>query len=116
MAPMLEGAPDAGSVRLALIVSRFNEHVTNREWSEVMQVREHHHTLAEDIEGYLPPGECTLVCGKANPAAQILALQTRQLCELRTRHLIDNFRHLTVFDYKRTRRYEGGYFGITEFM
>ena len=45
---------------------QFQLHKTNREWSEVMQVQEHHHTLEEDMEGYLTADESDRVCPRAN--------------------------------------------------
>ena len=88
------------SLRHALRAPRpwehFNEHRTNREWSEAIRVHEHHHTVAEDIEGYLPEDERTAVCAKTNKAAQVLALQSSDLRELRGRGLIDDFRHMEL--------------------
>ena len=37
-----------------------------------------------------------MVCGKANPAAQLLELQSRELASLRSRGLIDDFRHMKL--------------------
>ena len=55
-------------------------------------------SLAEDIADSVEPGEGPAVCGRANPAAQILALQSRDLAGLRERGLIDDFRHVRMQD------------------
>ncbi|MEM1451330.1 MAG: bestrophin family ion channel [Planctomycetota bacterium] len=90
------------SLRHALRASRPWEHVnqekTNREWAARIQIREHHVSLAEDIADSVEPGEGPAVCGRANPAAQILALQSRDLAGLRERGLIDDFRHVRMQD------------------
>lgn len=74
----------------------FKDHRTNREWSERILVHEHHHSVEEDLEGYLPDDERAAVCGQANPAAQILALQSADLRGLRARGLIEDFRHMEL--------------------
>tara|TARA_R110002126_G_scaffold4498_3_gene23643 strand:+ start:1718 stop:2779 length:1062 start_codon:yes stop_codon:yes gene_type:complete len=69
---------------------------TNREWKGRIRVHELHNSLQDDIAGYVPEGEGPKVCGKANPAAQLLALQSRELESLRSRGLIEDFRHMEM--------------------
>lgn len=70
--------------------------LTNQEWDKRIRVHELHHSLQDDIAEYVPDGEGPLVCGKANPAAQLLALQSRDLGRLRSRGLVDDFRHMEM--------------------
>ncbi len=70
--------------------------LTNKEWKDRIKVHELHNTLKDDIAEYVPEGEGPVVCGKANPAAQLLALQSRELQRLRSRGLIDDFRHMEM--------------------
>jgi putative membrane protein len=74
----------------------FARHRSNREWTEAMQVREHTTDLVDELKSYVAEGECARVSHKANVPAQILALQSEQLRELRTRGLIDDFRHMEM--------------------
>lgn len=69
---------------------------TDREWTESIHVHEHHVSLEDDIKEYVPDGEAHVVCGSANPAAQILAKQSKELGALRERGLIDDFRHMEM--------------------
>lgn len=73
-----------------------NRALTNREWKDRIRVHELHNSLQDDIAAYVPEGEGPRVCGKANPAAQLLALQSRELEGLRSRDLIDDFRHMEM--------------------
>ncbi len=75
---------------------QFNQQHTNREWTELMQIREHRVSLEEELTDYLSPQEQKEVLSKANPAAQIIALQSHELRRLRTRGLIDDFRHMEM--------------------
>lgn len=69
---------------------------TNREWSKSIGIREHRVTLEEDIAPYLTPEERGRVLSQANPAAQLLAGQSRRLRALRTRGLVEDFRHMEM--------------------
>ena len=73
-----------------------HQHVTNREWTEWIQVREHRHELAEELADYLEPEELQKVLSLANKPAQLLARQARELRDLRTRRLVDDFRHMEL--------------------
>ncbi len=94
------------SLRSSRPWEQFTKHRTNREWSRAIQVREHHMTLDEEIGGYLDPAEQKAVLSKANPAAQILALQSHELRRLRARGLIDDFRHMEMMNVL-SRLYDG---------
>ncbi|MEM7203044.1 MAG: bestrophin family ion channel [Planctomycetota bacterium] len=75
---------------------RFLAHRTNREWSRAIGVREHRHTVEEELAGCLGPAEMAEVLGKANPAAALMALQSRHLQQLRVRGAIEDFRHMEM--------------------
>ena len=72
------------------------EHRTNREWTEKIGVREHLTPIEEELADKLPAEERDYVCGKTNKPAQILSLQSKQLRELRSRSLIEDFRHMEM--------------------
>jgi putative membrane protein len=72
------------------------QHPTNQEWAAMIGVREHRHSLEEELEGNVPPDELAYVLSKSNKPTQILALQSRRLRELRTRSLIEDFRHMEM--------------------
>ncbi len=69
---------------------------TNREWSDVIGVREHEFSLEEELEPYLSKEDLDYVSSKSNEATQILSLQSKRLRELRTRGLIEDFRHIEM--------------------
>ena len=72
------------------------EHPTNKEWAQMIGVREHRVSLEEDLEGNMSPDELSYVLSKSNKPAQILALQSKRLRELRSRSLIEDFRHMEM--------------------
>lgn len=59
-------------------------------------VREHRHSLEEELDGNMPPDELTYVLSKSNKPTQIVSLQSKRLRELRTRNLIEDFRHMEM--------------------
>jgi putative membrane protein len=69
---------------------------TNREWVERIGIWERSHTVEEELAPYLSEEERRHVDDKSNKAAQILALQSKHLHELRRRDLIEHFRHLEM--------------------
>lgn len=71
-------------------------HPTNREWAEMIGVREHRFSLQDELSSDLPPDELAYVLSKSNQATQILSLQSKRLRELRDRGLIDDFRHMEM--------------------
>lgn len=75
-----------------------DEERTNREWQERAHIHEHHVSIQEDMEGYLPDDEAGLACGMGNPPAHVLALQSKELRRLRERGLVDCFRHMQMQD------------------
>lgn len=64
-----------------------------RRW---FRVDEHENDLVSVLAGYLPADEHALVVATGNRAAQILALQSRHLAELRRAGWIDDFRHMEL--------------------
>jgi len=88
------------ALRHAMRESRPWEHVmkarSNREWNDMIQVHEHTHSLEDDLAGYLDDAESNAVLTKTNKPAQILALQSTQLRQLRQADLIDDFRHMAM--------------------
>ena len=69
---------------------------SNREWAERIGVREHRHSLEEELGPYLPGEEQALIESRTNKATQILNLQSRQLLALKLRGLIEDFRHMEM--------------------
>jgi len=69
---------------------------SNREWGDAIGVREHRLSLEEEIAPYLSTEELEYVLGKTNKATQLLSLQSKHLRELRTRGLIEDFRHMEM--------------------
>lgn len=69
---------------------------TNKEWSARIGVHEHAISLRDDIVDYVPPEDLDCVLSKANPAAQMIGRQSKNLRRLRERGLIDNFRHMEM--------------------
>jgi len=72
------------------------QHPTNKEWAEMIGVREHRISLEEELEPYLSETEHAYVLSKSNKATQLLSLQSKQLRELRRRGLIEDFRHMEM--------------------
>ncbi len=71
-------------------------HQTNREWADRIGVREKRFTVEEELDGYLSDAELAHIDAVANKPAQILALQSKSLKELRSRDLIDAFTHMQL--------------------
>jgi putative membrane protein len=72
------------------------QHPTNTEWAAMIGVREQRVSLEEDLDGNIPADELAYVLSKSNKPAQILSLQSKRLRELRTRSLIEDFRHMEM--------------------
>ncbi|MBT8469897.1 MAG: hypothetical protein KJN97_14230 [Deltaproteobacteria bacterium] len=72
------------------------EHPSNKEWEEVITIPERHHSLEEELPPYLSEADLEYVLSKSNKAAQLLSLQSKELRELRSRGLIDDFRHMEM--------------------
>lgn len=72
------------------------KHPTNREWGEAIGVREQRFTLEEELQPYLSEEELAYVLSKSNKATQIISLQSKELRQLRTRKLIEDFRHMEM--------------------
>ncbi len=71
-------------------------HPSNKEWGDAIGVREQSHSLEEELEAYLSKDQLDYVLSKSNKSAQLLSLQSKQLRHLRTRGLIDDFRHMEM--------------------
>jgi len=72
------------------------DHRTNREWREVIGVREQRFTLEQELRDYLSEEELAHVLSKSNQATQIVSLQSEELRALRERGLTDDFRHVEM--------------------
>jgi putative membrane protein len=72
------------------------QHPTNKEWAAMIGVREHRISLEEELEPLLSEQELAYVLAKSNIAVQLLSLQSKQLRALRTRGLIEDFRHMEM--------------------
>ena len=75
---------------------RSMEAPSNKEWGDAIGVREHRVSLKDELVPYLSTEQLDYVLGKSNKATQLLSLQSKQLRELRTRGLIDDFRHMEM--------------------
>jgi len=72
------------------------EHPTNKEWAEMIGVREHRYTLEDELKGDLSEADLAYVLSKSNKPTQILGLQSKRLRELRECDLLDCFRHMEM--------------------
>ncbi len=71
-------------------------HPSNKGWGDAIGVRERSHSLEEEIEPYLSKDDLDYVLSKSNKSTQLLSLQSKQLRQLRTRGLTDDFRHMEM--------------------
>ena len=74
----------------------FTEHPSNQEWRDVIEVREHCYPLDEELAPYLSEEELRYALSKSNKATHLISLQSKQLRRLRTRGLIEDFRHMEM--------------------
>ncbi|GJM29459.1 MAG: hypothetical protein DHS20C17_20940 [Cyclobacteriaceae bacterium] len=74
----------------------FQEHHTNREWSDLVQIPERMVDLATVLSTYLSPGELEFTLSKNNKAAAILYLQSDHLRVLKERGIIWEFSFLEL--------------------
>lgn len=74
----------------------FEEHSTNREWSQMMHIPERLFELKDELAPYLSPQECDYIKGKNNKAAAILFLQSKNLRELKEQGFIWEFSFLEL--------------------
>ena len=74
----------------------FVRHPSNLEWRDAIAVREHRYSLEEELEPYLSEDELAYALSKSNKATQLISLQSQQLRHLRTRGLIEDFRHMEM--------------------
>ena len=88
------------ALRFALREPRAWESMNNASNAEFrrawFKVDEQDNPLEPALARYLSPEELPLVMGKANKAAQIIALQSAHLARLRERGLLDDFRHIEL--------------------
>jgi putative membrane protein len=74
----------------------FMEHPSNRSWRDAVPVREHRSPLEEELAPYLSDEELAYALAKSNKSTQLISLQSKQLRRLRTRGLIEDFRHMEM--------------------
>jgi putative membrane protein len=74
------------------IYKKHNQEYKNK-W---FRVSEQNEKLENALKKYLTDEELRLVLSKTNKAAQVLSLQSSALRELRTKGLIDDFRHMEM--------------------
>ena len=72
------------------------EHPSNKEWEGMISIRERDHSVEEELTAYLSEADLRYALSKSNKAAQLLSLQSKELRELRTRNLIEDFRHMEM--------------------
>lgn len=68
----------------------------NREYRRLFIVPEQSTSLADELKNYLDEGEYQYVLTKKNRATQLIALQSKQLAELRAAGLIEPFEHVEM--------------------
>lgn len=71
------------------VISKFD-----KEQMEAIKVKEHEHTLHEELQGYLSTDEQDFVLRMTNKQVACLNLQSKNFKELKLAGLIDNFRHI----------------------
>lgn len=69
---------------------------TNREVGRRFEVREHQVSLEDELSSYVTAEEWAHLVSVANRPTQILAKQSQALRRLKTRGLIDDFRHMEM--------------------
>jgi putative membrane protein len=74
----------------------FEEHRTNRRWSDMVYIPEKVTALGDDLAHYLPEDEHANVMSKKNKAAAILYLQSKHLKELTDQGLVWQFSFLEL--------------------
>ena len=74
----------------------FISYKTNRIWTEMAGIREFKFTLEEELEPYLSREEFKYVLSKTNKATHAISLQSKQLRALKSRGLIEDFRHMEM--------------------
>lgn len=74
----------------------FLKYKTNRIWSEMSGIQEFTFTLEEELEPYLAKQEFDYVLSKTNKATHSISLQSKQLKLLKSRGLIEDFRHMEM--------------------
>ncbi|WP_281756206.1 bestrophin family protein [Neptunitalea chrysea] len=67
---------------------------SDKEQMAVIKVKEHEHTLPEELEGYLSTENQEFVLRMTNKQAACLNLQSKNFKELKLAGFIDNFRHI----------------------
>lgn len=74
----------------------FDEHRTNKEWSDMMHIPEREVSVEKDLEAYLSQEEKEYVLSKNNQSAAILFLQSKHLRKLKEHGLIWEFSFLEL--------------------
>jgi putative membrane protein len=74
----------------------FLAYKSNRKWARMMQVRELNMSLEDELTPLLSPTELGMAMNKSNVPTQLIALQSKQLLQLREENLIDDFRHIEM--------------------
>jgi putative membrane protein len=69
---------------------------TNRIWSELSGIQEFTFTLEEELEPYLSKDDFNYILSKSNKATHSISLQSKQLKALKSRGLIEDFRHMEM--------------------
>ncbi|TFH29415.1 MAG: hypothetical protein E4H00_07000 [Myxococcales bacterium] len=74
----------------------FLEHPSNLPWRDAVAVREHQYSLEEELQPYLSKDDFAYALSKSNKPTNLISLQSKQLRRLRTRGLIEDFRHMEM--------------------
>lgn len=87
------------ALRFQLRAPRAWEHMIksyNKEYRRWYTVDETENSVGDALTGLVPPEEKALVLGKTNPAAQLIAQQSKELEKLLELGLIEDFRHMEL--------------------
>ncbi len=68
----------------------------NQEYRRLFYVQEAHENIEDAMAPFLSKDDLEYVMSKKNRATQLLSLQSKDLKELRTKNLIDDFRHVEM--------------------
>lgn len=75
---------------------QFLKYKTNRQWSERANIHEFKYSLEETLKPYLSTKEYDYLMSKTNKSTHSISLQSKQLKALKTRGLIEDFRHMEM--------------------
>lgn len=75
---------------------QFLTYKTNRQWSKKANIQEFKFTLEDTLKPYVSEDEFQYLMSKTNKATHSISLQSKQLKLLKTKGLIEDFRHMEM--------------------